>query len=231
MKAFDQRRPGPDLLLEGQRLSTEAKADFFEEMTSLAFHADARDQFELLFFALYPPQAQADLAAAVGEAARLRHGFDGKVMARNRMHVTLLLPGRAERLRVPYEVALERAAASVRLEPFDVRFDRARGFPTGPDRSCFVLEPDAETTAHLRALHESLRHALHAEGGIAPLRSGPLQPHMTLLYRTHTCPPPEPIDPIVWRVERFVLIRSLQGQGRHIVEGEWAAQPQRSLQS
>lgn len=219
------RDHGLDLqqLFEGQRLSTEAKVDFFEEMTSLAFQADARPQNEILFFALYPPEAQTALAAAIAEAARLRHGFHSKIMARSRMHVTLLPPGRATRLRAPYEVALERAAASVKFEPFDVRFDHTHGFPAGRDRFCFVLGCDEETTGRLRALHEALRQALHAEAGIAPLRSGPLQPHLTLLYGTHICPPPQPVEPVAWRVDRFLLIRSLQGQGKHIVEGEWAA--------
>jgi 2'-5' RNA ligase len=59
--------------------------------------------------------------------------------------------------------------------------------------------------------------------GIAPLRSGPLHPHLTLFYRTHACPAEEPVEPIAWHVDRFLLIRSLQGQGKHIIEGEWPA--------
>jgi 2'-5' RNA ligase len=213
----------PQPSFEGRRSSAEAKADFFEETTSPAFPSEARPQNEILFFALYPPAAQTAFAAAIAETARLRHGFHSKIMARSRMHVTLLPPGRATRLRAPYEVALERAAASVKFEPFDVRFDHVRGFPTGRDRFCFVLGCDDETAGHLRTLHDALRQALHAEAGIAPLRSGPLQPHLTLLYGTHACPPTETIEPVAWRVDRFLLIRSLQGQGKHIVEGEWAA--------
>lgn len=177
---------------------------------------------EILFFALFPPEPQAERAAGIAEAARLRHGFRSKVMARDRMHVTLLPPGRGTRLRAPYEVSLERAAASLRFDPFDVKFDHTEGFRTGPDSFCFVLGPDAESTQRLRRLHDTLRHALHVEG-IAPLRSGPLQPHLTLLYGTDACPPPEPVEPVAWRVDRFRLIRSLQGQGKYLVEGEWPA--------
>lgn len=177
---------------------------------------------EILFFALFPPGPQAERAAGIAEAARLRHGFRSKVMARDRMHVTLLPPGPGTRLRAPYEVSLERAAASLRFEPFDVKFDHTHGFRTGPDSFCFVLGPDDESTQRLRMLHESLRHALRVEG-IAPQRSGPLQPHLTLLYGTHACPPSEPVEPVAWRVDRFLLIRSLQGQGKYIVEGEWPA--------
>lgn len=172
---------------------------------------------------LYPPLAQATLATRVGEAARRRHGFHRQVFASGRMHITVVPPRPGAKMLAPYDVSLARAAASVRFEPFDVRFDHTRGFRK-PDGYCFVLCSDPDSRRRLRAFDTLLNRALRAEG-IRSLRSGPMQPHLTLIYGTHSCPQPEPIDPIAWRVDRFLLIRSLRGLGRHIVEGEWRASP------
>jgi 2'-5' RNA ligase len=114
---------------------------------------------------------------------------------------------------------LDRAAAAVRLPPIDIVLDHSLGFRTR-DSNCFVLGASKETASQLRHLKDVLGVGLQAQGISAPKNSG-FAPHLTLFYGTSACPPPEEIEPIRWRADRFVLIRSLIGQGRHIVEGEW----------
>jgi hypothetical protein len=109
-------------LLDGRRLSNEAKADFFEEMTSLAFQAGARDQLETWrFVILAPGAAQRDIA--------------------------LVTAGKGERLRVPYEVSLERAAAALRFETFAMTPDHVRRLQES------LVQPLREQGIHARA-HE-----------------------------------------------------------------------------
>lgn len=82
------------MLLDGQRLSTEAKVDFFEEMTSIAFQAGAWDRHQAWVFAL------------LDDAGRT---------------LELVAPGNARQLRVPYEIALSRAPDSPRVKAVDAQ--------------------------------------------------------------------------------------------------------------
>lgn len=43
------------------------------------------------------------------------------------------------------------------------------------------------------------------------------------MYGTHSAPSKKSIEPIAWRVDRFFLIQSLRGQGKHIIESEGGA--------
>lgn len=193
--------------------------NMFEEMTTEPRQFDANQQSERLFFALYPPPEQAAQADVLGGSAKTRHRLDGKQMPQSRMHITLVLPGKGQRLRAPYEISLDRAAAAVRLPPIDIVLDHSLGFGTR-DSNYFVLGASKETTLQLRHLKDALGAGLQAQGISAPKNSN-FTPHLTLFYGTSACLPPEEIAPIRWRADRFVLIRSLIGQGRHIVEGEW----------
>ncbi|WP_082541703.1 MULTISPECIES: 2'-5' RNA ligase family protein [unclassified Rhizobacter] len=162
-----------------------------------------------LFFALRPPP---EVAARIGElAARLRgeHGLTGKLLAPERLHVTL-------RPMVDDEAQLEsamRAGASLVHAGLDVSFDRAISFPGS---GAFVLR----SSDNLPALGAFRRQLNLAMGDTEAQASRSATPHMTLLYDKHSIAE-HPIEPIGWRAGEFVLVRSHVGFGRHETLAAW----------
>ncbi|RYE41204.1 MAG: hypothetical protein EOP21_08990 [Hyphomicrobiales bacterium] len=49
---------------------------------------------------------------------------------------------------------------------------------------------------------------------------GGFRPHVTLLYDNQLVAGRE-IAPVQWTVRDVVLVRSVVGQGRHVIEGRW----------
>ena len=163
-----------------------------------------------LFFALRPTP---EIAARISElAARLRseHGLSGKLLAPERLHVTL-------RAMVDDEAQLEsamRAGASLMHGGLDVSFDRAISFPGS---GAFVLRSSDNLPA-FGAFRRQLNLAL---GDTEAQASRSATPHMTLLYdRRHNIAEQE-IDPIGWHASEFVLVRSHVGQSRHETLAAW----------
>jgi RNA 2',3'-cyclic 3'-phosphodiesterase len=113
--------------------------------------------------------------------------------------------------------AAKMAAATVKMQPFDVTFDRAVG--TGQQ---FLLRASDGSEA-LCSFQRSLTAALIAAGLRRYLR-GNIRPHMTLSYGVNTVRE-RPVDPVRWTVQEFVLVESLVGAHRHIVLGRWPLQP------
>jgi 2'-5' RNA ligase len=74
--------------------------------------------------------------------------------------------------------------------------------------------------AGVYALHDELHRAL-AEAGLVRPRARDFEPHLTLL-RDRIAAPEEFIEPVRWRVQEFVLLDSVHGEGRHELLGRWA---------
>jgi 2'-5' RNA ligase len=132
------------------------------------------------------------------------HGFDGRTIQPDCLHVSLLFLGGSSNdlVRIAREAAVT-AAADMRR--FDVAFDRTVSFRGKPGKSPFVLVGDNGC----RPL-KSLRQRLVAAFGLNHLARPDFTPHVTLWYGQSTVDE-YPIEPIGWTVNEFVLIHSLHG--------------------
>jgi 2'-5' RNA ligase len=159
-----------------------------------------------LFLAALP---DGDTAARIHKLAgvlKRAHKFSGRLTEPERLHVSLFFLGSS-----PPEQDVRAAcaaAADMRMEPFEILFDRTASFRGKRGSRPFVLVGDIG----LQQL-ESFRRVL----GDAMLRRGlrrvantNFTPHVTLLYDARGVEE-YPIEPISWTVREFVLIRSLGG--------------------
>jgi 2'-5' RNA ligase len=155
-----------------------------------------------LFLGAVPdPVARAKIDRLSGILS-LAHGFEGKTIEPDCLHVSLLFLGSSceDLVRVVRE-----AVAEVRMPRFDVAFDRTVSFRGKPGKSPFVLVGDNGC----RPL-KSLRQRLVAAFGLNHLARRDFTPHVTLWYG-QSAVDEYPIEPIGWTVREFVLIHSLNG--------------------
>ena len=171
-----------------------------------------------LFFAVFPDTAAAGHIAGIAQALRNQHGLRGKPLHTDRFHVTLHHLG--DYVGVPDDLVVkaERAAMRVDLPAFEAAFDSASSFSRQPRNRPFVLRGDAGV-ASLHELQSALGKAM-AACGMGRLVEHKFTPHVTLLYDDRAIEP-QPIDPVVWIVREFVLVRSLLGKTEHRILGRW----------
>lgn len=101
--------------------------------------------------------------------------------------------------------------------PFTLTFDQAKGRTGGTaEIHCRRAPPGA------RLLVESLRRACE-RAGFAIARKA--RPHVTLDYAWAGGNFDAPITPIVWEVDRVVLIETVRAANPHVVHGEWRLVP------
>ena len=171
-------------------------------------------------FALVPPSAVADTLAQLALDQRIEQGLHGKPLRTQHFHVTLCHLGDFNG--VPGDV-VERAshvAASMRSTSFDVLFDYVMSFGRKTDKPKpnhpFVLRGDTGV-AGLVAFRRDLMARLREAG--LPTDPG-FTPHVTLLYDDRIVAP-QPVAPVVWKADEFVLIHSLLGQTKHVHLSRW----------
>lgn len=168
-----------------------------------------------LFLAVVPGAGAAGRIHRLAGALRRAHGFDGKLIAPERLHISLFfLGGLPER---SIHAACE-AATEVRAEPFEVSFDRTASFRGRSGNRPFVLIGESG----LRRL-QSFRRMLGAaltRRGLRRVANTNFTPHVTLLYDARSVGE-YPIEPIIWTVTEFVLIHSLKG---HSYLARWSLQ-------
>lgn len=171
-----------------------------------------------LFFALLPDPATAAQLAALAQQQAARHGLRGVPLEPERLHVTLCHLG--DWVGLPPDVldAATRAAAELAWAPFEVRLDQVGSFGGHRDSKPFVLKAAGGNT-ELRRFHAALAQHL-GRHGLARAASGSLEPHVTLLY-DRTMVPFEPVPPIAWRANEWVLVHSLLGRHRHLRLASW----------
>jgi RNA 2',3'-cyclic 3'-phosphodiesterase len=163
-----------------------------------------------LFLAVLPPAA---VRARIGALQR-ELGL-ARPLAEDRLHATLLCSPLYDALPEGLADETAEAAASVRMPPFRVIFDRAQA--TG---SHAELQP-SEPLAALGMFRERIGFIMRGAGiefGI----DRRFRPHITLSYN---CPArfTQQLndDPLSWRVEEFVLIHSHVGLTKHVELGRW----------
>jgi RNA 2',3'-cyclic 3'-phosphodiesterase len=162
-----------------------------------------------LFFAVVP---DADASARIFQLAgalKRAHKFPGKLIAPERLHVSLFFLGEIDEQLV--RIASD-AAAEVRALPFDIWLDRSASFRGRPGNRAFVLIGE-DGVQELRSFRRTLGAAL-AKRGLKRLAKRDFTPHVTLLYAERRVEE-YPIEPIRWTVNEFVLVHSIGGH-RHI---------------
>jgi RNA 2',3'-cyclic 3'-phosphodiesterase len=178
---------------------------------------EPRSLTDNLFFGLLSPAGAAE--AIIGAAGRLRHlhGLNGRLIGRERLHVSLHGLGRYDGLPGLIVERAHEAGAMVSTPPFSLLFDRVMSFGLGLAKRPVVLRPEEDTRLFMlrTVLGEAMKRV-----GIGQHLAPHFTPHMTLLYDRRTLPE-QPIQPIRMEVRDFVLVHSLVGQGRYIELARW----------
>lgn len=172
-----------------------------------------------LFFALLPDAPAAQRVGALAKKLKAEHGLKGRPLAVSRFHVTLHFFGDHPGLPQALVDGVSSAASELRCAPFDVVFDHAMSFAGRPRKRPFVLRGGDEGLAALFAFRRALGDAM-TRRGLGRLVDARFTPHVTLLYDDQLLPA-QPVEPIVWRVNEFVLVDSLLGQTRHVPLARW----------
>jgi len=171
-----------------------------------------------IFFAVRPPPATASSISRLAWHLRDKHRLTGKPLRPECFHASLLFAGYHGRMRPETLGALRQAAATIAMPRFRVRFDWVSSFRNRGNRP-LVLSAD-DGASGLIALRDRLVAATIDIPGSIPAGRREFTPHLTMLYDEHDIRE-EPVEEVSWVVNEFVLIRSLFGQGRHIVLGRW----------
>jgi RNA 2',3'-cyclic 3'-phosphodiesterase len=162
-----------------------------------------------LFLAALPDADASKRIHRLAQVLKKAHRFSGRPIDPWHLHVSLFFLGEpcADVVRIASE-----AAAEVRVEPFEIWFDRSASFQGRPGNWPFVLVGD-EGAVELRALRRVLGAAL-ARRGMKRLARREFTPHVTMLYADRRVEE-YPIEPIRWMVNEFVLVHSDIGH-RHL---------------
>jgi RNA 2',3'-cyclic 3'-phosphodiesterase len=168
-----------------------------------------------LFFAIRPDVGATGRLTCLMERLRRDGIMPGRSVEPDRLHITLHHLGDFDDQIPPSLVpTASMAAATVRMQPFGVAFDRVGG-TIGP----FLLRASDGARA-LRMFHQTLSEAL-IKAGLRRHATSAFHPHMTLIYNFADTLE-QTIEPIDWTVREFVLIESLLGKHKHIERGCWS---------
>lgn len=171
-----------------------------------------------LFFGIWPDHPAAQSLTHL--MARLRNDgiMPGRPVDTDRLHLTLHHLGDFVDQIPPSLLPDARdAAASIRMPPFEIVFDRIGG-----TRGQFLLRASDGSIA-LRHFRQTLSTAL-IKAGLRRQIDHAFTPHITLSYDFSDAPEIS-IEPIGWTVHEFHLVESLLGKHRHIRQGSWSIKP------
>jgi 2'-5' RNA ligase len=167
-----------------------------------------------LFFGIWPDVAAAGCLTRLMEQLGDDEIMLGRPVDPDRLHVTLQHLGDfVDQIPPSLVPTATVAAAIVKMQPFDVAFDRIGG-----TRGPFLLRASDNSMA-LRVFRQALSTAL-ITAGLRRWVDPVFNPHLTLSYDFSDVPE-QSIDPIGWTVQEFVLIESLLGEHQHVERGRW----------
>jgi RNA 2',3'-cyclic 3'-phosphodiesterase len=158
-----------------------------------------------LFLAAIPDTGTAARIHRLAGVLKRAHQFNGKLIEPARLHVSLFFLGGLPEQDIRAACA---AAAEVRIEPFEVSFDRTASFRGKRGSRPFVLVGD-EGLQRLTSFRQMLGGAM-LRRGLRRVANSNFTPHLTLLYDARSVEE-YPIEPISWTVKEVVLIRSQRG--------------------
>ena len=174
------------------------------------------DRHQRVFFALWP---DADLRASIHKVAQDVSGVsEGRPMAHGNLHITLAFIGVVD---LGTRQCLEQAADRLSVPGFELSLKRLGYW----SRSKVIWLGPVEVPEALRHLADELNQALKP-CGYCP-ESRPFHPHVTLLRKTKRATRQKEIQPLSWRIDRFVFLESCstnQGVDYQVLR-EWALRP------
>ncbi|MBS7455623.1 RNA 2',3'-cyclic phosphodiesterase [Coralloluteibacterium stylophorae] len=171
-----------------------------------------------LFFALWPDEAVRAALAERAAALRAQNRDRARWVGAHRYHMTLHFLGDRPALDEPVLARASEAVAALDIGAFDLAIDRAGSFG---NRSVPWWLGCARTPPALGALHGALGEAL-LRAGVRLYEPRRLVPHITIARDAQRRLEDLPIPPLVWRVDRFVLIHSVLGAAsEYRVVGDW----------
>jgi RNA 2',3'-cyclic 3'-phosphodiesterase len=161
-----------------------------------------------LFLAFVPDAPTAAHICRLAEVIKQAREFDGRLIAPDRLHITLFFldDGRDPDERT-IRMACE-AAQAVHMSSFEISFDRTASFRGKPDRHPFVLLGN-DGLNRLKLFRQTLGAEMTRKG-LRYLVTTDFTPHVTLLYDKRQVEE-QPVEPVFWRADEFVLIHSKNG--------------------
>jgi 2'-5' RNA ligase len=192
-------------------------------MASLA-RSDVHDMFYItmggkasidgrLFLAAVPDKATAARIFHLAGTLKRAHKFSGKLIAPDRLHVSLFFVGALPQDNA-YAVRREEIG-EMRTPPFEVSFDRTASFRGRPGHRPFVLL-GGDGLSRLKSFRQGLGAELTREG-LRRVANTNFEAHVTLLYDGR-CVEEYPLaEPISWTVHEIVLVHSMN-EHEHIAK-------------
>lgn len=165
-----------------------------------------------LFLAALPDPVTATRIHRLAGVLKRAHQFSGKLIASDRLHVSLFFLGGLPEQMVR---AVCEAAGDVRMPPFKVSFDRTASFRGRSGSRPFVLVGD-DGLNELKSFRQVLGAEL-ARQGLQRRAKANFEPHVTLLYDDRSVEEYPVAEAITWVISEFVLIHSLNGH-RHLAK-------------
>lgn len=179
--------------------------------------AEAEAQHDRLFFALWPAEDVRERLAAAARSAQALRG--GRAMRAETLHLTLAFIGAFPRGRLAELLAL---AAGIEVEGFGFCLDRLGAW----ERKRLLWAGCSAPVEALGRLADRLAARL-VDAGVVGGKPA-FTPHVTLVRKARPEGGLPCLEPIVWAVRDFVLVRSvLSAKGAdYEVVGRWpSAQP------
>ena len=171
---------------------------------------------ERLSFAVLPAPEQASQVEAMTRSLLEQGRVSGEPLSGDSLQVTLHHLGDYAGL-PPSLLGRARAAGErLRMEPFDVRFDRLGTFGARGRRIACALRGD-DGVRGLYPLQRALARRMAEQGIVGDVRFTPQIP----LLQVDTALPVQRVAPVQWQVCELVLVRTFLGQGRQQFEGRW----------
>lgn len=162
-----------------------------------------------LFFALWPTDEFR--SALVSATQQLARDSGGRVIPPENLHVTLLFLGQVPNAR--FDTVQQAADACAHASAFELSFDRAEVW----GRANLLCLTTSTTPPEAAALAEKLRHSLRDEVADFNKSSGmgehEFRPHITLARDLPRRRRAEPAQPLLMKVNDFVLVESRPGAG------------------
>jgi 2'-5' RNA ligase len=158
-----------------------------------------------LFLAVVPDTRTAALIYRLAGALKRAHGFSGKLIAPDRLHISLYFLGGLPDCMLSQVC---RAIADTRMPSFELTLDRTVSFRGRPNSRPFVLLAGDEQP--LRQLRSAIGAAL-VRAGLRRRANTNFTPHVTLLYDRRRADEHPMFEPIRLAVKQFVLVHSRNG--------------------
>ncbi len=116
---------------------------------------------------------------------------------------------------------IDAVLAELAASPVALLFDKVRA-KTGGNAELYCSRVPASASRLVKAICQAF-----ADAGIVVKRGA--RPHVTLTYGWKEAPFDMAIDPIVWEVDRLLLIESITRQRKHVPHGTWPIVPRQGM--